>query len=190
MSSIGRRAFARILLLGSGLVFAAACGNDVPTATKAPEKPRAVLSIDPNAWYVIRNAASYKVMDVSNAGCCNGAWIHQWDYEGLANQQWRITDIGGGYYKIVARHSGRALDVESASTSDGARIHQWTYGGLANQQWTFVAGIYGYAIIARHSGKAAVLTAGDVYANGLGVRQYPYGGSSYSTQQWLLEKVQ
>jgi hypothetical protein len=189
MSSIGRRAFARTLLVATGLVVAAACGSDVTTPARAPESPRATLSFDPNAWYVIRNAASGKVMDVSNAGCCNGAWIHQWEYEGLTNQQWRITNVGGAYYKIVARHSGRALDVESASTANGARIHQWTYGGYTNQQWSFTAGSYGYAIIARHSGKAAVLTAGDVNANGLGVRQETYGGALYPTQQWTFELV-
>jgi hypothetical protein len=189
MSSIGRRAFARIMLLASGLVVAGACGNDVaPTAT--PPERASMVTIDPNAWYIIRNAASYKVMDVSNAGCCNGAWIHQWDYEGQTNQQWRITDIGGGYYKITARHSGKALDVESSSTGDGARIHQWDYSGRTNQQWRFEQGSYGVAIIARHSGKAAALTAGDVYSNGLGVRQYAYGGPGYSTQQWVLVKVQ
>jgi hypothetical protein len=31
-----------------------------------------------------------------------------------------------GYYKILARHSGKALVVQSASTSDGANVVQWT----------------------------------------------------------------
>ena len=186
--SIGRRAFA-CLLLTTGLVVAAGCGSDLPTtAAKAPEKPRPVLSIDPNAWYVIRSAASSKVMDVSN----NGAWIHIWTYEGQANQQWRIVDVGGGYYKFVARHSGRVLDVESASQSDGARIHQWDYQGLTNQQWSINSCVcsYGaYYLAARHSGKVATIAGGSVYTNGTGVKQYSYFGAGTVTQLWYLEQV-
>jgi Ricin-type beta-trefoil lectin domain-like len=188
MSSLGRRAFA-CLLLASGLAFAAACGSDLPTTTKAPEKPRPVLSIDPNAYYVVRNVAG-KVMDVSNNGCCNGAAIHIWTYEGQANQQWRIVDVGGGYYKFVARHSGRVLDVESGSQGEGAKIHQWAYEGLQHQQWSINSCncSYGaYYIAARHSGKAATINGGSVYSNGTSVKQISYSG--YVTQLWYLDQV-
>jgi hypothetical protein len=192
MSSIGRRAFARTLLLACGLAAAGACDNDVAPTAAPPEKAQLSL-FEPTAYYVIRNVASGKVMDVSNNSTLNGAWIHQWEYEGLANQQWRITDLGNGYYKIVARHSGKALDVESASQSDGARIHQWSYSGLTNQQWRIYPCFClngGYSITARHSGKAAALTSGSLYANGLGVRQYAYAGGSVPTQLWTFEQVQ
>jgi hypothetical protein len=49
-------------------------------------------------------------------------------------QQFQFVDVGGGYYKIKARHSGKMLDVSSWSTADGAAIHQWTDTGCANQQ--------------------------------------------------------
>ncbi|HYH82703.1 MAG TPA: RICIN domain-containing protein [Longimicrobium sp.] len=192
MSSIGRRAFARILL-ASGLVFTAACGNDLTTATEAPKAPRRTLTIDPNAYYVIRNVSSDKVMDVSDAGCCNGASLHQWEYEGLTNQQWRIVDLGNGYYKIVARHSGRVMDVQSASQYNGAKLHQWGYDGSTNQQWTINdAGNGAYYIQARHSGKVATVSNGYaydyfLYDNGAGIRQYGYSGSW--TQHWYIEEV-
>jgi hypothetical protein len=183
MFSISRRAFARILLLASGIVSAAACGNDLTTA-KAPQTPR--FGIDPNAWYVIRNVATNKVMDVESAGYCNGYYVHQWTYQGLANQQWRIQEVGGGYYKVEARHSGRVLDVKSASLSDGASIHQWGYDGSLNQQWSIYSSDPGGSVyfIARHSGKAATVNG---YTNGVGVRQYTYTGAA--NQLWVLEFV-
>jgi rhamnogalacturonan endolyase len=145
-------------------------------------------NIDPTAYYVIRNVGGNKVMDVSNNGCCNGAWIHIWTYGGLANQQWRIVPVGDGYYKIEARSSGRVLDVESASTSDWAHIHQWEYEGLANQQWSIVPVTQNtYYLIARHSGKAAVV-AGSVSTNGTLVRQNGPGLPS-GNYQWRLELV-
>ena len=149
----------------------------------------AQLNIDPTAYYIIRNVGSHKVLDVSNNGCCNGAWVHIWTYEGLANQQWSIVVVGGGYYKIEARHSGRVLDVERASMSDGAKIHQWDYEGLANQQW-FISNSGGssHYIIARHSGKALTVS-GSLYSNGTLVRQYGPGSWPSLNSQWLLERV-
>jgi hypothetical protein len=192
MSSIGRRAFARILLLASGLAFVGACGDDLPTARSA-QTAQPSLSFNPNVYYVIRNASTQKVMDVENAGCCNGYFVHQWTYEGRTNQQWRIVDVGGGYYKVVARHSGRVLDVRNASLSDGARVHQWGYDGSANQQFAilFVGGGGGipdrYLIVARHSGKALAVDGfyNSINENGVGVRQV--SGSDYAI--WQLELV-
>jgi len=189
MSSIGRRAFARILLLASVLAFAGACDQAPPTS--APEAPR--LSFDPYAYYVIRNVETDKVADVEGAGCCNGDWVHQWSYEGQTNAQWRIVDVGGGYYKIVARHSGRAMDVSGASMYDGTRIHQWAYDGSYNQQWSIVdVGNGQYKILARHSGKALTVSGGvnyfgSIYGNGVGIRQHTY--NAYGSQHWQLELV-
>ena len=190
MSSIGRRAFARIFLVASGLVFAAACGNDLPTTAtrEAPETPQFAFAADPNAYYVLRSRGSGLVADVSQADCCNGAWIHQWQYGGYTNQQWRIVDVGGGYYKITARHSGKAMDVESASFGDGAQVHQWTYQGLSNQQWSINAGIYGWVISARHSGKALTVSGGGAIGNGALIEQWGFAG--WLDQHWYIEKVQ
>jgi hypothetical protein len=194
MSSIGRRAFARTLLLASGLVFAAACGSDLPTTTKTAATPRRTVTIDPNAWYVIRNVGTDKVADVESAGCCNGYWVHQWTYESQTNQQWKITDLGNGYYKIVARHSGRVMDVESASLANDARVHQWGYDGSTNQQWTVNDGGSGTVyFLARHSGKALTVSGGSNFTgsitdDGVGIRQYTYSGTNL--QKWYLEVVQ
>ncbi|HEX2094924.1 MAG TPA: RICIN domain-containing protein [Longimicrobiaceae bacterium] len=187
MSSIGRRAFARILLL-SGVVFTAACADDLPTVTADDTQPS--LSYDPNTYYVIRNAGSDKVMDVSNAGCCNGQWIHQWTYDGSSNQEWSIISVGGGYYKIIARHSGKGMDIESASQYNGAQLHQWTYQSLYNQQFAITpSGSNGtYYITARHSGKALTVS-GTLSSNGSEIQQSSYVGASYMPQQWRIEEA-
>ena len=195
MSSINRRAFARMMVLVSGLVFTAACSSDVPTeaAAPAPAQPRHTLSVNPYSYYVIRNVNSGKVMDVDHAGCCNGYIVHQWTYDGSTNQQWSIIDLGNGYYKIIARHSGKALDVESASQNNFAKIHQWTYDGSYNQQWSIEEVSTGvYKILARHSGKAAVVSGGANYfgsllTDGVSVLQYTYSGAA--NHQWTIEPI-
>jgi hypothetical protein len=151
--------------------------------------PASAQSFDPTAYYVIRNVGGNKVLDVSQADCCNGAWIHIWNYDARTNQQWRIIDIGSGYYKVEARHSGRVADVEGASGSDGAQVHQWDYQGLPNQQWAiYPTGDGSYYFVARHSGKYMTVS-GSVFSNGTLVRQY--GGSSWPTSNylWRIERV-
>jgi hypothetical protein len=187
MYSIGRRAFARTLLLAAGLVFTAACGSDLPTNARTAEVKQPSLSFIPSAYYVIRNVATNKVMDVESAGCCNGYFIHQWTYNGQQNAQWHIVDLNNGYYKIEARHSGRVADVRNASLLDGERIHQWGYNGATNQQFTITASGSAYVIEARHSGKALTVTGSNINADGNGIRQYTYNGAN--TQKWLIERV-
>jgi hypothetical protein len=187
MSSIGRRAFARTLLVAAGLAFTAAC-SDLPTQKKAaPENTRASLSFNPNAWYKITNVGG-KVADVSNAGCCNGQAIHLWSYDGYTNQQWKIEDVGGGFYKITARHSGKAMDVASASQSNGAQVHQWTYQSLYNQQWSINDNGNGTVnIAARHSGKVLTVS-GSIYSNGSSIVQNSLI-NGYQNQQWVIEQI-
>ena len=58
-----------------------------------------------------------------------------------------------GYWRVIARHSGKCLDVSSASTDDGAAIIQWQCHGGENQQWRVEAVTGGYRLVARNSGK-------------------------------------
>lgn len=191
MSSIGRRAFARILLLASTVVFAGACANDLPTNARTAEPAGPSLSFDSTAFYVIRNVATNKVMDVEKAGCCNGYRIHQWTYDARANQQWRIVDLGNGYYKLEARHSRRVADVEYASLYDGAKLHQWEWDGSTNQQFSISWNGSSYYITTRHSDKAVTVSCGTspctITANGVGIYQYTLNGAN--TQRWLIERV-
>ena len=51
------------------------------------------------------------------------------------NQQWRSSAVGDGYYRLIARHSGKALDVSGVSSGHGAGVIQCTATRGANQQW-------------------------------------------------------
>ncbi len=94
-----------------------------------------------NGYYRISPViATSQCIDVSGISTADGANIHTWAYGGGNNQQWRFEDQGGGYYKIIARHSDKCLDVEGVSTADGANIHQWTCNaGAQNQAFEVIA---------------------------------------------------
>jgi hypothetical protein len=53
------------------------------------------------------------------------------------NQLWKIEPLADGYYKLVAKHSGKVLDVANASLEDGAQVFQYTDFAATyhNQQW-------------------------------------------------------
>jgi subtilisin family serine protease len=94
-----------------------------------------------------------------------------------------------GYYRILARHSGKAVTVQSASTSDGANVFQWTYGGAAtNDEWQFTSiGSGYYRITARHSGKAMVVQSAST-ADGANIFQWTYGGTA-TNDEWSVVDV-
>jgi hypothetical protein len=89
-----------------------------------------------------------------------------------------------GYYRLMARHSGKAVVVQSASTAENANVFQWTYGGAAtNDEWELVGiGSGYYRIVNRNSGKDMVVVGAST-ANGADVVQATYGGSS-TNDEW------
>ena len=72
---------------------------------------------------------------MSGASTADGAFVNQYHCTTGTNQQWLFQDQGNGYFRLVARHSGKCLDVKDASTADGARLIQWPCGTGTNQQF-------------------------------------------------------
>ena len=144
-------------------------------------------TVDTNAWYVIVNRNSGKVLDVSGVSSEDGAALTQWARIDGTNQQFQFVDSGGGYYRLKARHSGKVLDVSSWSTADNAAIHQWSDHDGVNQQFRLADSPDGYfRLINRNSGKA-VEVPGFSSDDGTGIVQYSdWGGVN---QQWKLVRV-
>jgi predicted nucleic acid-binding Zn ribbon protein len=94
-----------------------------------------------------------------------------------------------GYYKILARHSGKAVAVQSASTSDGANVFQWTYGGSnTNDEWEVRSiGSGYYRVINRRSGKDLTVQSAST-ADGANIFQWTYGGSN-TNDEWAVVSV-
>ena len=92
-----------------------------------------------------------------------------------------------GYYRILARHSGKGLNVNGASTADGANVQQWSCRGSYQQQWKLVSvGTGIYNLRPRHSGKCLDV-AGASTADGANIQQWSC--RTVPQQQWRLELV-
>jgi predicted nucleic acid-binding Zn ribbon protein len=91
-----------------------------------------------------------------------------------------------GYYRVMARHSGKALVVQSASTANSANIFQWTYGGSnTNDEWQLLSlGTGYYRVINRNSGKDMVVQSAST-AEGANIFQYTYGGTN-TNDEWAI----
>ena len=138
----------------------------------------------PTAYYRLLNINSGSALDVNGSSTANGAGIIQWPQNGGNNQQWIVTNNGGGYYKIINRNSSLALDVNSASTANGAGIIQWPWSGGNNQQWQLTAVADGvYKVINRNSSLALDVNGG-VTTNGADIIQWPWNGGT--NQQWQI----
>ncbi|RCH55364.1 hypothetical protein DJ568_09290 [Mucilaginibacter hurinus] len=88
----------------------------------------------------------------------NGGLVEQNTYIANTNQQWEITNLTGGYYKIINRASGKAMEVPGGSTAQNVQLQQSTYTGTNRQQWKIEHVASGkYKITNRGSGLAVTL---------------------------------
>jgi rhamnogalacturonan endolyase len=93
------------------------------------------------------------------------------------------TAAFSGYYRLLARHSGKALNVTGNGTADGADIVQWPApSAQPNDQWEISdVGSGYYRITARHSGKV-VNVEGNSTAEGANVVQWTYNSANLNSQ--------
>jgi endoglucanase len=82
--------------------------------------------------------SSFLTLDVPGGSLADNILIQQFGWHGGPNQQWRLTNVGDGYFTIVSVHSNRALDVPGGFAISGLPIQQFTQHGGPNQQWRFV----------------------------------------------------
>jgi hypothetical protein len=89
-----------------------------------------------------------------------------------------------GYYRLVARHSGKGLGVSGASTAEGAAVLQSTAGGSA-AEWELISlGSGYYRVMNRNSGKALAVQGAST-ASGTPVVQYTYAGAA-TNDEWQV----
>ncbi|MEJ2045576.1 MAG: RICIN domain-containing protein [Reinekea sp.] len=135
--------------------------------------------------YAIVNYGSGKAVDVEKKSTTNGANIIQWQANGGANQSFSVTDLGNGYWSIIASHSGRSLDVWGWSQSNGAPIKQYDYHGGINQQWQLKQASTGaFNVVSRYSGKS--LTVG---SSNNGAQIYQNDDAGNSSQRWYFNPL-
>ncbi|GAB2558393.1 RICIN domain-containing protein [Spirosoma areae] len=160
-------------------------GVEVSAIPTAPATP-APVSFDAAKCYRLTSRTSGKVLGVANGGTNNGDAVNQYADANKAWQQWKLADVGSGYYRVMAAHSDKALDVLGWAQQNLAGVGQWTYSGNANQQWAIQRDGEGYyQLTARHSGKRLDVENNNQNEGG-NVVQYSANGTK--AQQWSIEE--
>lgn len=126
---------------------------------------------------------------MASGATTDGARIVQ-SSTGDSAQQWRLVQVGSGYYNVVNVKTGKALDNPDGSQANGTQMQQWTIWGAgnANQQWRFESAGGGYyLVINRASGRALDLRDGSAAA-GAAIQQWE-PASTNPNQRWRISAV-
>ncbi len=139
--------------------------------------------------YIIRSSIDKDyVIDVANGSTANGANIQLYKYDKSTKQQFNVSYLGSGLYKILAVHSNKSLDVKDASAKIGANVQQCEQNKEDAQKWIIKDNQDGtYSIISRCNGLYV-----DVYnavaANGTNIQMCD--GNGLNAQKFVFEKVE
>ncbi len=136
--------------------------------------------------YVITNKNSGKLLDLTDGNTAAGTNIQQWTRLGGASQEWRISDAGNGYCKIVSMADERmCIAVEGTDAENGLNVGLQRFTGADNQLWKLVDEGGYYGIVSRCSGDKAGLDVFDWSTeDGGNINQWEYWGGD--CQQWSI----
>lgn len=164
-----------------------------PIAYLRPNYPESSSTAQTNVVQIVSNGtymlapqcAPDSRLDVRNASKANGGniQIHQQNYH--VAQQFVFHHVGGGYYKITAKVSGKMVDVQGGETASGTNVWQYQYNGTDAQLWKLEDAGDGYFYIVPKLNTALCLDVASASSkNGTNVQVYTKNYSS--AQKWKL----
>lgn len=107
-------------------------------------------ALNPQSWRLVDKGNGYWALVAQNSGqgnplCLDNAGaagpeaykpdVIVWSCTGDTPQNWLISDVGNGHYKLQNQRSQQMLDVDGGGTAPGVDIRQWPNNDLAPQRW-------------------------------------------------------
>ncbi|WIT12113.1 RICIN domain-containing protein [Paucibacter sediminis] len=152
----------------------------MPWEAAPPPKP---FSLGLNTLVNLGSAGM--ALDVVAGGTSPGTNVEAYPLHGGAAQQWDISVVRPGVYKLINPRSGLALDV--AGTAVGSNVDIYTANGSAAQEWNIVQIRPGvYALINVGSGLALDIAGGSMAAGANVLAWTPGEGP---TQEWQINAL-
>lgn len=116
-------------------------------------------------YKIISATNNTSLLDVTASGTADGTKVELWSNNSPStnNQQWKVTSIGSGNYKLQPLHAlTKALNVNGGGTANGTQVDIATDNGSTAQQWQIISAGGGY-----YNVKPLVATGSslDVYSN-------------------------
>lgn len=139
-----------------------------------------------NGIYALRVADTDVFASVAGTGAENGARIELRRNTYNTRQQFEITGVSNGWYKIQNVNTGKVLDVQGASKANGAVLQQYTYNGSDAQLWQFIESGDGSCYILSKLGTCLDCPGG---SKSQGTKLQLYESNNTASQKWSVEAV-
>jgi arabinan endo-1,5-alpha-L-arabinosidase len=135
--------------------------------------------------YSLTNQNSGLVWDAWGCTGASGQIIAQGTPAGLTCQQWNLTPVGNGEYKITsAVGAGLAADVYGNNPNNGAALQLYAYNGAANQRFKIERASGGSYVLSSVNGNRVVEVPGCSATAGVQLALYDYLGNN--CQKWAI----
>lgn len=146
--------------------------------------PASAATIDTSAYYQLVNVFSGKAIEGSS-----GAVVQRTPSSSASNQQFQFLDMGGSYYRLKSKASGKVIEIAGSSTADGATVQMNSGAGSSASYQQFSLLDNGNNVVRfknRNSGKTL-----DVWewSSADGARISQYQDLNGTNQQFRLVKV-
>jgi hypothetical protein len=131
-----------------------------------------------------------RTIDMPGSSLLAGTQAILWDGGVSANQRYRITSTGNGFYKIENLNSGLCLDISGGQMKKNSAIIQWRYLGTSNQQWAITANADGtYTISSAKDQSFCMDVSGGVASNGATLILWEKGASQQTNQSFRINTI-
>ncbi|ASK32451.1 chitinase [Chryseobacterium sp. T16E-39] len=140
-------------------------------------------------YQLVSGSNGTSMLDVLNAGTTDGTKVQLWASNGNTAQKWKITDVGGGYYKLQPLNAPtKSLDVSNSGTTNGTQVQIYTDNGTNAQKWkiTSVGNDY-YTLSPAHASGFNLDVNNGSATNGTKIQIWT--ANTGNAQKWKLVKL-
>lgn len=149
----------------------------------------AYVKVENGTYSFNSKVGSNMMLDVTGRNTADGTNIQIYENNETVSQQFDITHLGSGWYKILMHSSQKALDVKDGDKSPGANVQLYKYNGTDAQKWRFYLAGNGYYYIKNKLNKAEFCLDVDGRRRANGTNVQVYKGNGTDAQKWKLKRV-
>ena len=153
---------------------------------KPTAKPTVNIPVENGTYKINTKVKGNMLLDVCGNSNSNNTNIQIYEDNKSLAQQFNVTHVGNGWYKICGLSSGKALDVAAAEKKSGVNVQLYTYNGSDAQLWQFLSAGDGYYYIQNKLGYYLDVEGGKT-ANDTNVQVYDKNETN--SQKWRLMRV-
>ena len=137
--------------------------------------------------YTIQAAVNTNyTLDIAGGSTADGGNVQIYLKNNTLAQNFVVTSVGNGYYKIVSEGTGKVLDVFGGSSTSGTNVQQYRWNGTASQCWRFIDAGNGNYYIQSKLGTVLDIANGSIYS-GNNVQAYMLNETN--AQKWKINKI-